>query len=65
MIEIKYYDDDGEEITVDVPSKIEVCSRCGGTGEHDCPEVAKAYIRHLDEEAVYRAECAAERRMGA
>jgi hypothetical protein len=36
-VEIFFYDSEGEEVTLDVPFKWEICDRCDGKGQHDNP----------------------------
>jgi hypothetical protein len=115
---IVFVNDEGEEVTVEVPAYYEICSRCNGKGSHvnpaidghgismeewngpdwddesremymnggydiaceaGCdhgkqlvpdldrinPEIVKAYHQHLDNQAAWDAEQAAERAMGA
>lgn len=38
MIEVKVYTDEGEEVTLRLPSNKKVCGRCHGEGTHDCWE---------------------------
>ena len=35
--EITYFDSEGEEVTLDVPFRWEICDRCNGAGTHDNP----------------------------
>lgn len=50
--EISYTNDEGDEVTVEVPHKHEVCSRCHGHGTHLNPSIGNhAYTREEFEEA--------------
>lgn len=36
-VEIFFFDSNGEEVTLDVPFRWEICDRCNGEGRHDHP----------------------------
>lgn len=51
-MEITYITEEGEEVTVDLPSRRVVCSRCQGHGSHLNPSIGShAYTQEEFEEA--------------
>lgn len=40
-MQVTYFDEDGDEVTVELPSKFEVCSRCEGHGTHLNPSIGE------------------------
>ena len=55
-IDLTYENDNGEEITISVPARMEVCDRCEGTGFHLTPSIgehaysAEEFYEEFDEE---------------
>lgn len=57
MIQITYTNDEGDEVTCDLPSKNVVCPRCEGDGTHLTPSIGQhAYSAEEFEEAFSESE---------